>query len=49
MKKLLYLLDTDDANVISKIQEGLKEGTVVMPKAIEVWEIDEQNKMRQII
>ena len=48
-KKLLYLLDTDDMEIINKFKEGLKEGIAVIPKACcEIWEIDEKNNQRRI-
>ncbi len=50
MKKLLVLLDTDDAIAISKFaKEFLKNPVTFSIKGIEVWEIDEENNMVQKI
>ncbi len=48
-KKLLFMFDTDNAEVISKVQESLKEGIIIIPQGVaEIWEIDSDNNMRRI-
>ncbi len=49
-KKLMYLVNTDDARKLDKFKRELEEGIVIIPaNCFEVWEIDENNNCRRII
>ncbi len=49
-KRLLVLLNTDNIISLSKLsREFLKNPITIIPKDIEVWEIDENNNMERRI
>ncbi len=49
-KKFIILLDTDDFLIINQLKkEFLKEEITIIPKGIELWEVDENNHMERRI